>query len=56
MNQILSQQLLLIKTAVILPLEGGFLCNCPYSLKSAGLRTLLSFMEGQFKHSPQQWT
>lgn len=45
MNQPFSQQLLLIKTAVILPLERGFFCNCPYSLKSEGLRMLLSFME-----------
>lgn len=44
MNQLVSQQLLLIKAAVILSLEGGFFCNCPYSLKSEGLWTLLSFM------------
>lgn len=44
MNQLFSQQLLLIKTAVILPLD-GFFCNCPYSPKSEALCTLLSFME-----------
>lgn len=56
MNQLFSQQLRLTKTGVIVPLEGGFLCNCPYSLKSEGLCLLLSFTERQFRDSPQQWS
>lgn len=45
MNQFFSQQLLLIKLDVTLPLERGCFCNYPYSLKPKGLCMLWSFME-----------